>query len=125
MSDFDVSWVATRNPRARSGDGVRSCIVQEAMTNVRKHAGAADVEVIVDTNRDEVGVEIVDDGHGFDPQLLDPTGWPRLGLQTMRERAQAIGGAFEVVSGPGQGTRIVVHVPASHGRETAHARTPR
>ena len=100
-------------------------IVQEALSNVRKHAGASHVAVIVEAGADDVAVEIVDDGRGFDPMLLDRTGWPRLGLQTMRERAQAIGGAFDVVSAPGEGTRIAVHVPVSKGREAVGAGAPR
>ena len=100
-------------------------IVQEALSNVRKHAGASHVDVIVGADGDEVGVEIVDDGQGFDPLLLDRTGWPRLGLQTMRERAQAIGGAFDLVSAPGEGTRIAVHVPVSNEREAVGAGAPR
>jgi len=100
-------------------------IVQEALSNVRKHAGASRVEVNVGADEEHVGVEIVDDGKGFDVQLLDRTGWPRLGLQTMRERAQAIGGVFDLVSAPGQGTRIAIHVPAPNGREVVHARAPR
>jgi signal transduction histidine kinase len=100
-------------------------IVQEALTNVRKHAGASHVDVIVGADGNEVGVEIVDDGQGFDPLLLDRTGWPRLGLQTMRERAQAVGGVFDVISAPGEGTRIAVHVPASIRREAVRAGAPR
>jgi signal transduction histidine kinase len=100
-------------------------IVQEALSNVRKHAGAAHVEVVVTADGEEVDVEIVDDGQGFDPLLLDRTGWPRLGLQTMRERAQAIGGAFALLSAPGEGTRIVVHVPAASGKEAIRAGAPR
>ncbi|HEU5312067.1 MAG TPA: ATP-binding protein, partial [Candidatus Eisenbacteria bacterium] len=100
-------------------------IVQEAISNVRKHAGASRVEVTVGAKGHSVGVEIADDGRGFDPLLLDPTGWPRLGLQTMRERAQAIGGTFDVVSTPGLGTRIAVYVPAPNGREAARAGAPR
>jgi len=100
-------------------------IVQEALSNVRKHAGAAHVEVIVAADEEEVRVEIIDDGHGFDPLALDRTGWPRLGVQTMRERAQAIGGAFEVVSAPGEGARIAVSAPVSIGREVVDARASR
>ena len=100
-------------------------IVQEALSNVRKHARASHVEVIVGSDGPDVDVEIVDDGQGFDPLLLDRTGWPRLGLQTMRERAQAIGGTFEVVSVPGRGTRVAVHVPAANRRERARASAAR
>jgi len=100
-------------------------IVQEALSNVRKHAGASRVEVIVEADEEAVGVEIVDDGHGFDPLLLDRTGWPRLGLQAMRERAQAIGGAFDVVSAPGKGTSVTVRVPVARQREAVGAGPPR
>ena len=96
-------------------------IVQEALSNVRKHAGATKIEVIVQLDGDGVGVAIVDDGRGFDPLLLDRTGWPRLGLQTMRERAQAIGGTFAVDSTPGQGTRVAVHVEAATRKEVVGA----
>jgi two-component system nitrate/nitrite sensor histidine kinase NarX len=99
-------------------------IVQEALSNVRKHAGASHVQVVVEADDESVGVEIVDNGHGFDPLLPDRTGWPRLGLQTMRERAQAIGGGFEVVSAPGKGTRIAVHVPVTKPREAVRAGAP-
>jgi len=100
-------------------------IVQEALSNVRKHAGASRVQVIVEADEEAVEVEIVDDGHGFDPLVLDRTGWPRLGLQTMRERAQAIGGAFDVVSAPGKGTSVTVRVPLSRQREAVGAGPPR
>ncbi|KKK58524.1 hypothetical protein LCGC14_3043590, partial [marine sediment metagenome] len=43
------------------------------------------------------------------------TAWPRFGLQTMRERAEAIGGDFEVTSEPDQGTTVAVHVPLEEG----------
>ena len=100
-------------------------IVQEALSNVRKHSGADKVEVIVWADGDGVGVEIVDDGRGFDPLLLDRTGWPRLGLQTMRERAQAIGGTFAVDSAPGRGTRVGVRVEAVKRKEIVGASAAR
>lgn len=100
-------------------------IVQEALSNVRKHAGASHVDVIVERRNGEVGVEVVDDGSGFDPQLPDRTGWPKLGIQTMRERALAVGGTCAVVSAPGSGTRVVVHVPVLNEQEALHARAAR
>ena len=100
-------------------------IVQEALSNVRKHAGASRVDVIIEADEEEVGVSIVDNGHGFDPLQLDRTGWPRLGLQTMRERAQAIGGAFDISSAPGEGTRVSVRVPLVTEREVVGAGSPR
>jgi len=96
-------------------------IVQEALGNVRKHAGASHVDVIVEAWDGVVGIEVVDDGVGFDPELSDRTGWPRLGIQTMKERAQAVGGSCDVVSAPGSGTRVVVHVPVTSGKEALRA----
>jgi len=100
-------------------------IVQEALSNVRKHAGASRVDVLIEAGGEEVGVSIVDDGRGFDPLLLDRTGWPRLGLQTMRERAQAIGGAFDISSAPGEGTTVSVRVPLMIETEVVGASSPR
>ncbi|MBI4639995.1 MAG: GAF domain-containing sensor histidine kinase [Candidatus Tectomicrobia bacterium] len=86
-------------------------IVQEALSNVRKYASASAVEVTLIQNGNELLVEVTDNGLGFDPTHLPPTGWPRFGLQTMRERAEAVGGHFVIESKPGQGTRVVVGVP--------------
>ncbi|HLG08371.1 MAG TPA: ATP-binding protein, partial [Gaiellaceae bacterium] len=72
-----------------------------------------------------LAIEVVDDGQGFDPSLEAPTGWPRFGLQTMRERAQAVGGHFEVESEPGTGTRVSVTLPVAHSDEVAHASVAR
>jgi signal transduction histidine kinase len=94
------------------------------LRNITQHSGAQVVSVHLEAAPD-VTLTIVDDGQGFDPLLLDRTGWPRLGLQTMRERAQAIGGTFEVVSVPGRGTRVAVHVPAANRRERARASAAR
>lgn len=100
-------------------------IVQEALNNVRKHAAAVHVEVIVSAGTDTIEIEIADDGQGFDPRALSQTGWPRLGLQTMRERAQAIGGTFGVESAPGEGTRVSVRAPMARQKEAAGARSAR
>jgi signal transduction histidine kinase len=115
-------------------DGVESCelppsteiqlvrIVQEALSNIRKHARAASASVRLSADGDGLTVEVSDDGRGFDPMDSEPTGWPRFGLRTMRERAQAIGGRFDLDSRPAQGTRVVVHVPLVQSQEAAHAR---
>jgi len=96
-------------------------IVQEALSNVRKHAAASHVDVIVEAHDGKIVVEVVDDGSGFDPQQLDRTGWPRLGIQTMRERALAIGGSCDVVSALGSGTRVLVRVPMPNQKEAVRA----
>jgi len=86
-------------------------IVQEALSNARKHARAAKVVVSLEATGDALAVEVADDGLGFDPGRLPPIGRPRFGLQTMRERAQAIGGRLDIQSQPGRGTRVVLMLP--------------
>jgi signal transduction histidine kinase len=86
-------------------------IVQEALSNVRKHAGATRATVSLDATTAELTVEIADDGRGFAHDRPVRTGWPHFGLQTMRERAGAIGGEFDVISSPGRGTSVLVRVP--------------
>ena len=89
-------------------------IVQEALSNVRKHARAEHACVRLTVEDGRLLVEVEDDGRGFDPAAPAPTGWPRFGLQTMRERAAAVGGRLELDSGPGRGTSLRVTVP-THG----------
>lgn len=96
-------------------------IVQEALANVRKHARAEHATVRLALEDGVLAIEVADDGHGFDSGLEAPTGWPRFGLQTMRERAQAVGGQFAVESEPGAGTRIAVRLPVGRPEEIAHA----
>jgi signal transduction histidine kinase len=95
-------------------------IVQEALANVRKHANATEAVVRVVTAAGALTLEIEDDGRGF-VQKTGATGWPRFGLQTMRERAQAVGGEFELDSAPGRGTRVRVRVPLTRPLQVAHA----
>jgi signal transduction histidine kinase len=86
-------------------------IVQEALTNVRKHAGAERATVGLETAGDTLIVTIADDGGGFALTAPPPSAGPRFGLATMRERAEAIGGTFTIESTAGQGTRVTVRVP--------------
>jgi signal transduction histidine kinase len=90
-------------------------IVQEALANVRKHAEASCVAVQVTVRPDAVEMVITDNGRGFrdveDGRRGGPGG-PHFGLTTMRERAESIGGSLHVDSTPGEGTRVVVSVPA-------------
>jgi signal transduction histidine kinase len=87
-------------------------VVQEALTNVRKHSKASAVQVKFEPNgNDELRVIIADDGQGFEMDRPRLTGWPRFGLQTMRERAEAVGGALKIDSAAGKGTRVEIRVP--------------
>jgi two-component system nitrate/nitrite sensor histidine kinase NarX len=83
-------------------------IVQEALTNVRKHAQASSVAV---TLRDDAGwlrVYVKDDGVGL-PQTPVPA--HHYGLQTMRERAESVGGALTLQSMPAEGTVVQLSLP--------------
>jgi signal transduction histidine kinase len=85
-------------------------IVQEALTNVVKHASATHVSIVVTGSEEAVRAVIEDDGVGF------ATGTVRenaLGLVGMRERAQLAGGRLDVESSPGAGTTVVVGIPLS------------
>ncbi len=86
-------------------------IVQEALTNVRKHAGAANAQISAELCDRGLTMAIVDDGHGFEPVQGRPHGRPQFGLSTMRERAEAIGAEFSIDSRPGHGTSVVVRLP--------------
>lgn len=86
-------------------------VVQEAMTNVVRHAGATQVDVLVERRGDRVLVMVEDDGVGFEP---DPTQrGNHFGLLGMRERAEALGGTLTLESAPGAGTTVVVEVPSA------------
>ncbi len=100
-------------------------IIQEALSNVRKHAGAGRATVSLDLAGGALRLEVADDGRGFDPSAPSRTGWPRFGLQTMKERADAVGGTFELSSSPGAGTSIVVQVPVTDREAVAYARAAR
>jgi signal transduction histidine kinase len=84
-------------------------IVQEAITNVVRHASARRVSVVLLRTRQEVTVLVEDDGCGFDPAVLPAK--PRLGLTGIRERATLFGGVCTVESEPGHGTTLRIKIP--------------
>lgn len=96
-------------------------IVQEALTNVVKHArGATDVSVILQHNEDYLLMIVEDNGTGFhadDIFSASPSGTPQLGLLGMKERAALIGGTLSIESAPGAGTTVFVRVPSSPDAE--------
>ncbi len=83
-------------------------IIQESLRNVRKHANATRASVVLKFASGMINLVVKDDGDGFDPENGKTSGSSNFGLQTMRERTQAIGGAFELVTAPGRGTMISV-----------------
>ena len=86
-------------------------IVQEALTNVVRHARATRVDILVECRRDRAMVMIEDDGVGFEPDRV--VGEDHFGLLGMRERAEALGGTLAIESTPGAGTTVVVEVPSA------------
>ncbi len=87
-------------------------IVQEAFTNISKHAKATEVVVILKSDKNSLCLSIGDDGIGFHPSEETGSskhqGW---GLITMSERAGSLGGSFRIESRPKRGTKVVVTVP--------------
>ena len=89
-------------------------IVQEAVTNVLRHARASTLQVALAFEPGRVTVSVRDDGRGFDPAARAIRS-RRLGLTSMRERARALGGSLSVESAPGKGTTVRVEVPDDGG----------
>jgi signal transduction histidine kinase len=85
-------------------------IIQEALSNVRKHAGATIVTVHLIATDGWIEARIEDNGTGFDPAATSRSVYPRFGLSTMRERAEAVGGTLEIESSAGAGTRVVARI---------------
>jgi signal transduction histidine kinase len=90
-------------------------ILQEALSNAVRHGGVDEHIVNLWAEQDDVCLEVIDFGPGFKPpDLTGPTATERaehIGLRGMRDRAQLVGGTFNLFSHPGQGTRINVRVP--------------
>jgi signal transduction histidine kinase len=105
-----VEFVADEGPRLPAPvETALFRIVQEAVNNVMRHAQAGLVSVTLERDEDCVNVQIVDDGLGFDTRL--PHSGRHVGLWSMRERVEQLGGQFDVQSAPGQGTRVLAEVP--------------
>ncbi|HEY5660996.1 MAG TPA: ATP-binding protein [Gaiellaceae bacterium] len=100
-------------------------VVQEALSNVRKHSGAGRVSVALRSRRTFVDLAVTDDGCGFDPRGLDTE---RLGLAGISERVRLLGGAVEVETTPGSGTTVRATLPqwrpSTPAAATIYAATP-
>ena len=117
---FAAHGVGGRLPAALEAGLYR--IVQEALTNVAKHADATTVQVTLERQDDTLVLTVKDNGIGFDPNTPSPDrrngGFGMIG---MHERARLLGGMLEVTSAPNEGTRVVASVPAPRGREPVAA----
>lgn len=89
-------------------------IVQEGITNIAKHAQATRCDVRLTQLIDRLLIEIEDDGIGFVEDTDRPIVARGLGLISVRERANRLGGTFNILSSPGHGTRLIVSLPEVH-----------
>ena len=92
-------------------------IIQEALANIRKHAAAKRVLVSIERDRETARVSVHDDGRGFDPQAVVGGARGGFGIDTMRERAETVGGKLTLASQPGNGTRVEVELPLTDPKE--------
>ncbi len=98
-------------------------ITQEALVNVRKHARATHVEIVLDEGDDGYTVLVRDDGAGFEPAMTADPSLGHIGLTSMRERASLAGGWFRIESALGEGAIAEAWIPRSMDGETQeHAR---
>jgi PAS domain S-box-containing protein len=81
-------------------------ILQEALTNARRHSGAREILVSLRIEGDDLVAEVSDDGRGFDPETR-----AGIGLRSMRERTEALGGKLGIESVPEEGTRVRLRAP--------------
>jgi two-component system nitrate/nitrite sensor histidine kinase NarX len=87
-------------------------ILQEALSNIRKHAMARHVHVRVDNARDFT-ISVRDDGQGYDPDEVERRGDAHVGMSIMRERAARMNALIRLKSAPGQGASVSLVLPAS------------
>jgi signal transduction histidine kinase len=95
-------------------------IAQEALRNVVKHSRAQEAWVEIGQDNAEIHLSIVDKGVGFKNEV--PVTGQCLGLISMRERVRLLSGRIRIKSGPGEGTRVEVRVPAGLGQEIKQIR---
>jgi NarL family two-component system sensor histidine kinase LiaS len=124
LKEYAMDW-SQRNGIALNinieGDGELSLetretlfrIMQEALANTARHSAAKHADISLEFGTDTVTLTIHDDGHGFATDVQHNG----LGLYSMQERAEALGGSFQVNSAPGQGTQIVVTLPRGNDGE--------
>jgi signal transduction histidine kinase len=92
-------------------------IVQEALRNVRRHAGTGSATLRIERHGGGLRIRVVDEGQGFDASLFDDAGGAtHLGLRAMRERTASVGGTLSVESLPGQGTTVDLQLPLYEDR---------
>jgi signal transduction histidine kinase len=90
-------------------------VIQEALTNVRKHARAREAHVSISRQGKEAAIVVKDNGRGFDTKLLRQPDGATFGLRTMQERVERAGGRFKIDSAPNKGTSVRIFFPLNGG----------
>jgi signal transduction histidine kinase len=101
-------------------------VVQEALTNILKHASARNVSIVLERRPQRLRLIVEDDGVGFDPEnpaaideAADRRARPPLGLSGVRERLSLVNGTLTIESGPGEGTTLFIVIPFPQGEDAA------
>jgi signal transduction histidine kinase len=101
----------------KSPEPIATCIFrvyQEALTNIMRYADATNVQASLNIVSDNIRVNIQDDGRGFDPASVQSN--KSFGILGMKERVLSLGGTFELISSPGNGTKISICLPVYFSR---------
>ncbi len=98
-------------------------VIQEALTNVRKHASASRALVRIRRTDGATVITVEDDGKGFDPESPGREDMHSFGMRSMRERVEKVGGRFEIESVPGHGATVRVTLPSAQGGDDGFAAT--
>jgi nitrate/nitrite-specific signal transduction histidine kinase len=93
-----------------------SRIIQEALTNIRKHAHATHAWVRFERELDQIRIVVEDNGRGFDLALTPADGQDHLGLRIMRERAESVAGTIKLDPQLNRGTRVIIRIPAQSNK---------
>lgn len=86
-------------------------IIQEALNNITKHSQAKEASILLNFEDSHLNINITDDGCGFNIQEVDAGQKKNLGLLSMKERVEVLGGVFQINSGMGKGTQIILKIP--------------
>lgn len=110
--DVELQVIGRERRLSSTAEAALFRVVQEAIHNAQRHARCKQVTVRVEFGPRGIGILVQDDGQGFDPEAIVPgADESGLGLLHMRERVHLLQGEFRLVSAPGRGTKVRVHVP--------------
>jgi len=109
--NFEYQFSETGQPRSLPPMVLQNTffICKEAINNIAKHSHASQVEGKLIWGKDDLTIEITDNGIGFDLNSIDPQG--HYGLSIMQERVNQIHGNFQIQSEPGAGTKVTIWIP--------------